>query len=446
MTRPFQPLGLRAFACAALFAVTTLPAVAAQPLPAQLSVDVNESYRLLRTTYYRAVDEQAILEGARRGLADAAKRHNVDAGVPALHLAGTDDETTDSLDQAIVQMADNAHAPVAEFAYAAIDGMAKAVGDKYTAFFTPDEFKRFNQALDPDRISGIGVLIEGDESGSIRLSYVVPGTPADRAGLQQGDVIATIDGTATKGLTTEAASRLLRGKAGTVVHLGVTENATDVREVSITRSEVQPPTVVYHMLPDNIGYINVLVFGRATPSEFDLALSRVKDAGARAIVLDLRNDGGGYVDSALDIVSRFVARKPILTVQQRGVPDTTYRAENSVMASLPMTILVNQNTASASEITAGALQDDGIGSLVGTRTFGKGVMQTLTPLPDGAAIKITTAHYLTPLKRDINLKGIDPDLRIDENQNARFGEVGKDAQLRAAIDILQKKIADVKTN
>ena len=109
-----------------------------------------------------------------------------------------------------------------------------------------------------------------------------------------------------------------------------------------------------------------------------------------------------------------------------------------------MTVLVNANTASASEITAGALQDDGIASLVGTRTFGKGVMQTLTPLPDGAAIKITTAHYLTPRRRDINLKGIDPDVRVDENRDPRYGDLAKDAQLRAAIVYLQKKLADAK--
>ncbi len=444
MTRP-TPRILRASLCVALFAFSATPAFAAQPLPAQLTVDVNESYRLLRTTYFSPVSEQAIVDGARRALADLAKKHNVKIAVPDLHAGSNDDATTDSLDGAIAQLADEAHVAPTEFAYAAIDGMAKAVGDKYTAFFTPDEFKRFNDALDPERISGIGVLVEADKaSGLMRLAYVIPGTPADRAGLHQGDVIASIDGTETKGLTTENASRLLRGKPGTSVRVGVQQSPAEVREVVITRSEVQPPTVVFRMLPDDIGYIDVLAFGRATPSEFDLALNRVKDAGARAIVLDLRNDGGGYVDSALDIVSRFVARKPILTVEQRGVPDTTYRAEDSVMTAVPVSILVNQNTASASEITAGALQDDGIGAIVGTRTFGKGVMQTLTPLPDGAAIKITTAHYLTPLKRDINLKGIDPDVRIDENENARFGDVARDAQLRAAISVLQKKIADAK--
>jgi carboxyl-terminal processing protease len=158
-------------------------------------------------------------------------------------------------------------------------------------------------------------------------------------------------------------------------------------------------------------------------------------------VLDLRNDGGGYVDSALDISSRFIANKRLLTYEQRGRQNTTIRADSNPSIVLPVSILVNQYTASAAEITAGALQDDGIATLVGAKTFGKGVMQTLTPLPDGAAIKITTAHYLTPNNHDINLRGIMPDVSILENPDARFGDAEHDAQLRAAMALLQKKIA-----
>jgi len=244
-------------------------------------------------------------------------------------------------------------------------------------------------------------------------------------------------------MTQDAVSKLLRGKSGTIVHVAVARGAGgDTQDLALTRSEIQPPTVVFKMLPNDIGYVNVLAFGRATPGEFDVALDRLKDANAKAIVLDLRNDGGGYVDSALDISSRFIANKAIVNVEQRGVPEETIQADNEARVAVPVTVLVNQYTASASEITAGALQDDGIGVLVGTRTFGKGVMQTLTPLPDGAAIKITTAHYLTPRHRDINMRGIDPDVNVVENRDARFGELDKDAQLRAALDLLQKKIAD----
>jgi carboxyl-terminal processing protease len=247
-------------------------------------------------------------------------------------------------------------------------------------------------------------------------------------------------------LTLENASTLLRGKPGTVVTLSLVHDDAKAQDVSIKREELQPPTVVFKMLPGNIGYVYVMVFGKATTKEFDTAVARLKAQGARALAIDLRDDGGGYVNTALDISSRFIANKPLLTVEERGHKAETITAEDETSFTLPVMVLVNGYTASASEITAGALQDDGIAMLVGTKTFGKGVMQTLTPLPDGAAIKVTTAHYLTPNKHDINLRGIDPDVSVDEPKGSRYGDADRDPQLRAAILLLQKKIAEAKPN
>jgi carboxyl-terminal processing protease len=326
--------------------------------------------------------------------------------------------------------------------YTAIRGMAAALGDQYTAFFTPDEFQKFNQALDPQKISGIGVLIEPDPATKyIRAFYVVPGTPADRAGIMSGDNFVSVSGTSTKGLSQADAVKLLRGEAGSVVRLQLQRDGKPLGTLSVTRTDVQPPTVIYKMLPEKIGYIAVLTFGRDTPDQFAMALSRLESQGVRGYVLDLRNNGGGYVNSALDISAKFINNDPLLTVEERGSRVYTVQAPQDARPPKPMTILVNRYTASASEITAGALQDDGIGVLVGEKTYGKGVMQSLTQLPDGAAIKITTAHYLTPKNRDINLKGIEPDFAVTENTNARFGDTSNDAQLQAAITILSKKIA-----
>ena len=448
MTMKSQPLQVRAQAVISglgiLAFVAAAPPPSPEPLPSPVVGDVQESYRLLSSSFYRKVDTQVLLDGARTALVDEAHKHGVKVSVPQLHPADDADDTVAALSDEITDVATAAHGATTDYAYAAIDGMAKSLEDRYTAFLTPDEYKAFNNALDPERISGIGVLVQPDQpTGFIKAYYVVPGTPADRAGIRAGDLIEEVDGTSTKNMTNDAVSKLLRGKAGTIVHVTIARVAGgDTQDLALTRSEVQPPTVVFKMLPGDIGYVNVLAFGRATPGEFDVALDRLKDANAKAIVLDLRNDGGGYVDSALDISSRFIANKAIVNVEQRGVPEETIQADNEARVAVPVTVLVNQYTASASEITAGALQDDGIGELVGTRTFGKGVMQTLTPLPDGAAIKITTAHYLTPRHRDINLRGIDPDISVVENRDARFGELDKDAQLRAALDLLQKKIAD----
>lgn len=439
---PFSQLFGRMIAVPALLAFFCVAAAPESTLPYQVSGDVGVSFQLLTSTYYEPIDPQVLLAAASDALAQAARKHGVEMKPPALHVEGDRDATLAELNDAIASSAQTAHAPASEFAYDAIDAMAKATNDRYTQFFTPDEFKAFNEALDPERIGGIGVMIQPEAaSGFVQITYVLPSTPAERAGLQAGDVLTAVNGVTTKGLAVDAVSTRLRGKAGTVVSVTVArQQASHV--VAITRANVQPPTVVFKMLPNGIGYVWVMEFGRATPGEFDTAISRLTQMGAKALVLDLRNDGGGYVNSALDISSRFIASKPLVTVEERGQRPRTYNSDDDPSIALPVTVLVNQFTASASEITAGALQDDGIGTLVGARTFGKGVMQTLTPLPDGAAIKITTAHYLTPNNHDINLRGINPDVAVEENHDARFGDVGKDAQLQAAMALLQKKIAE----
>lgn len=437
----------RIAACAVVLSLAaSVPAFAQTTLPAAVAADVNESYRLLAHTYYKPVDQQALIDAARNALVDEANRHHVKVTVADIKATQGVEPALAALDQAIADTAaDDSHTPPTQYAYAAIAGMAKSVNDRYTVFMTPDDFKAFNSALDPERISGIGVMVAQDSASNlISVSYVVPGTPAEKSGLLAGDLISTIDGTSTKGLAVDAASKLLRGKAGTPVRLEIARSNEAQHDLTIVRSEIQPPTVVDKMLPDNIGYVYVIAFGKDTPEQFDAALDRLRQQNARAIVLDLRNDGGGYVDSALDMSSRFITQRPLLTVQQRGVPDQTIDASPGTPLAVPVTVLVNKYTASASEIMAGALQDDGIASLIGQRTFGKGVMQTLTPLADGSAIKITTAHYLTPRHRDINLKGIDPDVAVDEPNGSRFGDALNDPQLRAAIQLLQKKIASVK--
>ncbi len=428
-----------AFVAAILFAVpVALPAA-----PAGLaSGDLLQSYELLTTTYYSKVDVQAVLDGARKALAAEMQRRGIAVTLPVMHARAGASDNVAQIAAEIVRVQNSTHEPETSLTYAAIDGMAKALGDQYTTFFTPDEYEKFNQALDPKKISGIGVLIEPDPSTKyIRAFYVVPGTPADRAGILSGDNFISVNGTSTKGLSQEGAVKLLRGQAGTVVRLQLQRDGVSLGTLPVTRSDVQPPTVIYKMLPEKIGYVAVLTFGKETPDQFAMALNRLEAQGVRGYVLDLRNNGGGYVNSALDISSKFINNDPLLTVEERGARSYTVQAPQDALPPKPMTILVNRYTASASEITAGALQDDGIGVLVGEKTFGKGVMQSLTQLPDGAAIKITTAHYLTPKNRDINLKGIEPDFAVTENKDARFGDTTNDAQLQAAITILSKKIA-----
>jgi carboxyl-terminal processing protease len=427
-----------AFAAALLF---TLPASAFAAPQGLASGDLMQSYNLLTNTYYSKVDVQAILDGARKALAAELAHRGVAVTLPVMHARGSDSQNVALIAAEIVRAQNASHEPETALTYTAIRGMAGALGDQYTAFFTPNEYQKFNDALDPEKISGIGVLIEPDPATKyIRAFYVVPGTPADNAGIQSGDDFLTVNGVSTKGLNQDQAVKLLRGQNGSVVNLQVQREGSPAQTLAVTRTDVQPPTVIYKMLAEKIGYVAILTFGKDTPDQFAAALDRLQSQGVRGYVLDLRNNGGGYVNSALDISSKFINSDPLLTIEER-VRVYTVQAPQAALPPKPMAILVNRYTASASEITAGALQDDGIGVLVGEKTFGKGVMQQLTQLPDGAAIKVTTAHYLTPKKRDINLKGIVPDFAVTENKNARFGDVSNDAQLQAALAILSKKIA-----
>jgi carboxyl-terminal processing protease len=435
-----------AMVLATVLALATAASPAAAPVASATSMaDVEQSYRLITTTYYSKVDPQRLVDGARAGLSQQLKKQHVRYVVPAVQASTNADQNVAEVNRLISRTAQATHQPVTVMTYAALAGMTNAVGDRWTEFFTPDDLRAFNNALDPEKISGIGVLLDPQPdpvTKFVRAYYVVPGTPADKAGIQSGDLFTSIDGTSTRGFTNDKAVKLLRGKTGTVVQIAVQRDTRKLGTLSLTRSEVQPPTVTFKMLPQSIGYIFINAFGRETPQEFSVALSRLESAGAKAYVLDLRNNGGGYVNSALDISAHFINTDPLLIVEERGEHSTRIDADGTAIASKPLTVLVNRYTASASEIMSGALQDDGVGTLVGEKTFGKGVMQTLSPLPDGAAIKITTAHYLTPKSRDINLKGIVPDMVVAENKNARFGELSNDAQLQAAVTVITKKIAD----
>jgi carboxyl-terminal processing protease len=194
------------------------------------------------------------------------------------------------------------------------------------------------------------------------------------------------------------------------------------------------------MLPGKIGYVALTVFGRDTGQELDAALARLQRDGARALVLDLRDNGGGYLEAAVAVSSKFIPSGPIVSVESRASNITTLDADDTAIPPVPLAVLVNGYTASASEITSGAIQDSSVGTIIGTKTFGKGVVQTIYPLPDGSAIKVTTARYLTPRNRDINHLGITPDIVVVENKHPQFGSPAKDEQLTRAIDYLNAKL------
>ena len=400
--------------------------------------EVRRGSSLLFSSFYRKLDRHQALVAEHDAL--ARYTHARLPKVPA--LVSADDAADDAAAQVDAALATH-RTPPQQTAYVALKALAEAAHDRWTAFLTPKEYKEIDETLDPTKIAGIGILTDVDEATKfIRAFFVVPDTPADRAGLRSGDLIESIDGISTRGASVGDAHRRLIGKVGTTVQLFVSHSGAPPAPMSITRAEVQPPTVYFSMLPSHVAYVYVSTFGRETPKEFRTAISRSEAAGARAYVLDLRNNGGGIVGTALSVVSEFVPSGPIVSIESNGGEIQTLEADNTAIPTKPLAVLVNGYSASASEITAAALSESGAGVLVGTRTFGKGVVQSVSVFPDGSAMKVTTGRYFTPLNHDINGRGIDPGVVVQENAGAVFGTPDKDAQLAKAVALVLEKLPE----
>jgi carboxyl-terminal processing protease len=426
-----------AFLLAAALCSAAIPGLASPAgLTSTQEYVVSHGTQTLLKTFYRPIDARAVVIAERRALA-AMIPGDERVLPPVPRVCSADDAPQVALDE-VTAAVRTGRAPADRAVYAALGAMAHAAGDRYTQFLTPDEYKRFDESLDPTKLSGIGVLLDIEpQTRYIRAFFVMPETPAERAGIHSGDLLERVDGVSTRGLTIAQARAHTIGPEGSHVRIDIHEASTGAkRSLDLTRALVQPPTVYFTMLPRNIAYVYVTAFGDATPKEFENAITRMQDAGARAYVLDLRNDGGGIVGTAISVSSHFVATGPIVSIEWNHGQIDTVKADNSAIAPKPVAVLVNQYTASAAEITAAAIQESGSGRVFGTRTFGKGVVQSVTPFADGSALKVTTGHYYTPLNHDINHRGIMPNVVVEENAHAVFGTPAKDQQLQRAIEYL----------
>jgi len=426
-------------------ALIQIPASAAQ---AQLStVDAGEiatSYGYLTDNFYKKVDPQIVLDSVRTQLLAAVRTAGVKhAELPVMHASAASGNVREIDREIEAAGAEQKKISLHDLTYVALDGMMRSVNDRYTVFMSPKEFAGLNQGLDGSDFGGTGIVIQiDDKTKFISVENVVPDGPADKAGIQQDDLITSIDGASTKGMSLNQASGKLRGKEGTKVTLTVQrDNAALPSAMTITRAKIHQLSVYEKMLPGKIGYVALTVFGRETGDELNAALDRLQKQGARALVLDLRDNGGGYLEAAVAVSSKFISSGPIVSVESRASNITTLDADDTAIDPIPLVVLVNGYTASASEITSGAIQDSSVGTIIGTKTFGKGVVQTIIPLPDRSAIKVTTARYLTPRNRDINHLGITPDIVVVENKHPQFGQPAKDDQLTRAIQYLDDKLA-----
>ena len=292
---------------------------------------------------------------------------------------------------------------------------------------------------------GIYIELNKENGGRLTVARPIPDTPASDAGLKIGDVILAIDGESTYGFSIDDAQERLRGPLGSEVELTIRRlNQARSFDVKLIRDKIRVSSVESFMRTidsHKVGYIRLQMFGERTDQEMEEAIRKLEAEGAEGYIFDLRNNGGGYIISAVDVVSKFLPTGSVVTsVEERGTGNRIYRSRPSLRRPKPLVLLVNQNSASASEITAAALNDYDRAVLIGVKTFGKGSVQKIFSLPDGSGVKITTAHYHTPTGKDINEVGIKPDQEV-EFEGRGFADE-EDTQFMSAAKEVVKEILE----
>lgn len=317
-------------------------------------------------------------------------------------------------------------------------GLVNSAGDPYTEYFNPTDAKAFNDQL-AGSITGIGAELGTNSSGNIVIVSPLSGYPAEKAGLKPNDVVAAVDGQSTANMSVDAVVLKIRGKAGTQVKLSIIRGAGNPFDVTITRQKITVPSVEYHEDGD-IGYLKISQFSDDTVDLAQKAATEFKSKGVKGVVLDLRGDPGGYLSGAVNVSSLWLDQGKTVVSERRGstVIATEQATGNNPLKGLPTVVLIDGGSASASEITAGALHDNGVATLVGVKSFGKGSVQQVENFPDGSELKVTIARWYTPDGKNIDKQGITPDVVV-QNSDADVA-AGKDPQKDNAYQILQQKM------
>jgi carboxyl-terminal processing protease len=321
--------------------------------------------------------------------------------------------------------------------FGATKGMVEALDDPYTIFMTPKENKEFQDIME-GTLEGVGAELTV-KNGMLTVISPLKDSPAKKAGLQPEDVIYKIDGELVEDMTFEQAVLKIRGERGTKVILTVLRKDHDEPlDLTMTRDTININSVDWKM-EDGIAVIEINQFGNNTKAEFSDAITQMLNSGPKGLVLDLRYNGGGYLDGAVDIVSEFVEKGKVVTIKKRNPEEdeVIFVSGQARVGSLPMVVLINKGSASASEIVAGAIQDLGRGKIMGENSFGKGTVQEVENLIGGASLRITIAKWFTPNDKNINEVGITPDIVVERNMDDL--ENGEDPQLDAAVKYLNDK-------
>ena len=322
-------------------------------------------------------------------------------------------------------------------------GMIAGLDDAYAAYYTKEEYQSMMDSTNGSYY-GIGVeMSQNMTTGIITITRVFEGSPAEEAGLLPGDVIYKVQDTEVTGEDLTKVVSMVKGAEGTTVPISVArEGESDYLTFDVERRTIEIATVEHRMLDGNIGYISIASFDDVTVNQFLTALEDLENQGETALIIDLRNNGGGLVSSAGSILDRLLPEGLIVYTEDKYGNREELKSDAENYFDKPLAVLVNGNSASASEIFAGAIKDYGIGTLVGTQTFGKGIVQKVYPLSDGTAVKLTVSKYYTPKGNNIHGIGITPDVKVEldaDVANAITIPEEKDNQLQKAVEILTEK-------
>ncbi len=332
-----------------------------------------------------------------------------------------------------------------------LKGMFANLGDPYTQYYSKDEFSKLMETLD-GRYKGIGVLVQASKEGFIKVVQVFDGSPASEAGLKEGDYIIKVEGKEYSADQMEEAVAIMKGEEDTNVKITVRRMEEDGKnfkdiDMEVARRDVKVDTIdesLMEIRDKKIGYIHIKSFDDVTGEDFEASYKKLKDAGMEGLVLDLRNNPGGSLDVCLDIADKFLDKGVIVTTEDKKGEVITEESDEE-KDDIPMTVLVNENSASASEILSGALKDRDRAKIIGKKTFGKGIVQKLFPLDDGSGAKITISEYHTPSGAKINKVGVEPDIEVENTEEGleiSKKNFSKDDQFKKALKVLLDQMGE----
>lgn len=325
-------------------------------------------------------------------------------------------------------------------------GMIEALDDPYSVYYTQEELKELQEKTE-GIYYGIGARVSIDPDTQLpKIASVISGSPAEQSGLMANDLLYKVDETEVQGMDLSSAVALVKGDEGTTVHLTVIrQGEAEYLEFDVVRRKLENETVTHKMMDDKIGYIQIQEFDEVTLEQFQKALSACKGSGMEGLIIDLRGNPGGNLSTVCDIAREILPKGLIVYTEDKNGEREEYSCDGTKQLSVPLVVLVDGNSASASEILAGAVKDYGIGTLVGTTTYGKGIVQRIMKLSDGSAVKLTVSKYYTPNGNNIHKLGIAPDVEIPFEPEP-YIEDGTDNQLDKAAEVLKEKMEEGQTS